>query len=366
MKKQFRLELLILVVFAVFAGCAPTQSNKPFPTPTQQRVWPISSDATVTPNVEYGGVSPRLLLLNRELGIPLDDLKAMSPAQIAELIEKNAERLQVNIGKLVTTTPGTEVWITIQGRSSPASRPTLQPYPAPCPAIQRGLAFLAARFNSTLGLLNESPRVAPQKYWLTNDNALAAFALSRLGQAELNATLRASLQRYGHNANGLIEVVWGLPVTSPPFTARRVMLSKAGNAEIWQEFHTGGERFDDWTGYADLGFLMALNARLQGRSAEANAIFSNALTQFDGAGFRDKAFDGKYTTYKLALALYAGVMTGSPLPAGGRMLTALQAMQAFDGGFTTHYHSLDAPEGDANTETTALALLALWAYGCTP
>src|SRR5512146_2526020 len=69
---------------------------------------------------------------------------------------------------------------------------------APCPSIQRGLAFLKDRYNPSLGLLNESPQTAPTTYWLTNDNALAAYAFSRLGQADLSATLHASMQRFGY------------------------------------------------------------------------------------------------------------------------------------------------------------------------
>ncbi len=56
-----------------------------------------------------------------------------------------------------------------------------QPTPAPCPAIQRSLAFLENRYNPNLGLLNEAPQVAPNTYWLTNDNALALLALKEDG-----------------------------------------------------------------------------------------------------------------------------------------------------------------------------------------
>ncbi len=240
----------------------------------------------------------------------------------------------------------------------------LLPTPALCPAIQTGLAFLAARYNPDLGLLNEAPQVAPNIYWLTNDNAIAAYALAQLGQKERAADIQATLQRYGHTSNNLIEAVWGSTVAFPPHVARPEMLDKVGEAEIWQEFHDGGGTFNDWAEYANLAFLGALNEFNQGHKAEAQAIFSATLALFDGTGLRDKAFSGQYETYKLALALYTGAKIGAPIPNSSQLYQALLAMQAASGGFYTHYRNWNTPEGDKNTETTALALLALKAYGC--
>jgi len=121
---------------------------------------------------------------------------------------------------------------------------------------------------------------------------------------------------------------------------------------------------EDWREYANLGFLGALNEYNQGRTAEGASIFADTLAMFDGTGFKDKAFDGRYETYKLALALYVGVTIGAPIQNGKQIAANLQAMQREDGGFTTHYRGIKTPEGDANTETTAWALLALQAYGC--
>ncbi len=239
-----------------------------------------------------------------------------------------------------------------------------QPTPAPCSAIQRGLAFLSARYNPALGLLNEAPQAAPNTYWLTNDNALAAYALSQLGQPELAVSVQSTLQRYKYASNGLIEVVWGARVTFPPYVARPEMVDKVGDSEIWQEFHDRGGRFEDWAEYANLGFLGVLNEFNQGHTDPARTTFASTLAQFDGTGFRDKAFSGLYETYKLALGLYAGAKIGAPLPNGDQLLKALLAMQAASGGFSTHYVDLNTPKGDQNTETTAVALLALKAYGC--
>ncbi len=243
----------------------------------------------------------------------------------------------------------------------------IRPTPTQCPAIQPGLAFLEARFNPNLGLLNEAPQAAPNTYWLTNDNALAAFALAQLGQKERAVTIQSTLQRYGYPTNNLIEVVWGATVPYPPHVARPEMVDKVGAVEVWQEFHDRGGTFDDWAEYANLGFLGALNELNQGHKDTASSIFSATLAQFDGSGFRDKAFDpaaGRYETYKLALGLYTGVKVGALNPRGSQLRQALLSMQADSGGFYTHYRSWKTSEGDTNTETTSLALLALNSYGC--
>lgn len=374
---------LTLFSFAVIAVLVLSLSSTSSPSSPMSST-PRNARSTRVPSTPIGVVKVdapdgRLQILNRELGIPLDQLQTMSIDQIDALFEQNAACLQVNIGKLVPNAEGTEVWVTIQGRNlnplTPAptcvARSPATPTPSSstsslCPSIQRGLAFLQARYNPTLGLLAESPVVAPHKYWLTNDNALAAYALSQLGNSDQAATITKSLQRYGHVSNGLIEVVWGVPVSWPPRVARPVLISQTGLDEIWQEFHDGDGRFDDWSEYANLAFLAALNENALGHSEQAQAIFAQAMQKFDGSGFRDKAYTDHYETYKLALALYVSSTIHAPTPASPQLLNLLLSMQSSDGGFTSLYRDRQTPLGDANTETTAFALLALSVYGCAP
>jgi len=232
--------------------------------------------------------------------------------------------------------------------------------------MQQGLAFLEARYNPELGLLNESPQVAPHKYWLTNDNALAAHAFYQLNRPQMSADIQSALQGYGYGTHGLIEVVWAKPAVFPPYVALPLLVSKEGTDEIWQEFHDDGPRMEDWAEYANLSFFGALNEYHQRHRAEALTIYSDTMALFDGTGFRDKAFEELYETYKLALALYTGTVIGASVPSGDQLLDVLQAMQTTEGGFRTHYRDMHTPEGDANTETTAMALLALNVYGCAP
>ena len=312
--------------------------------------------------IERVDPSGRWLILNRELGIPFDQLKAMSPDEIQRLFEQNAERLRVNIYRLTRQPNGTETWIEIRGIKSPT--PTLQSSTA-CPSIQKGLAFLKHHYVQDIGLIRESPLVSPNRFWLTNDNALAALAFSRTGEHEYAASLGSSMRRYGYSTNGLIEVLWGVPVTWPPHVEQKSIIAQVGAYQVWQEFHDSGPVFNDWQDYANLGLLGAMNEYRSGRRDSAIRIFQQTLMQFDGIGFRDKSYSssGFYETYKLALALYVGATINVPLT-DVRLSRALLAMQTTDGGFTTLYRDLHTPTGDANTETTALALLAQSVYGC--
>ena len=266
-----------------------------------------------------------------------------------------------------TPSPNLATKIASDALQNPVYLPLIRaamPPSAFCTGLQSGLSFLLARYNPDLGLLNEAPQAAPHMYWLTNDNALAAYAFERLGQAEMSAALNKSILRYASVTNGLIEVVWGVPVTFPPYRATNLKIDQIGENIICREVHDQETKMDDWQEYADLGFLGALNAFNQGNLPEALSIYANTLTQFDGVGFRDKASSQKYGTYKLALALFVGATIQAPNPHREQMLGIMQGMQADNGGFITDYVDLQTPDGDTNTETTALALLALAANDC--
>jgi hypothetical protein len=231
-----------------------------------------------------------------------------------------------------------------------------------CPAIQQGLAFLTARYNPDLGLLNEAPQVAPHTYWLTNDNALAVYTFAQLGQSEMSTAIQQSIMQYGSDTNGLIEVGWGQAVAFPPHVATQVLVQTVGAENICQELHDRGEIFNDWARYADLGFYGALNNFNQGNLAGALSVYATTLVMYDGTGFQDASFSGVYATYKLALALYAESILQASNPFHEHMLSTLLSMQDDNGGFRTDYNALYVPAG--NTETSALALLALVAGGC--
>jgi hypothetical protein len=120
--------------------------------------------------------------------------------------------------------------------------------------------------------------------------------------------------------------------------------------------------FSDWRDYADLALYGALEAYNRGDEVQAHERYRHAMTLFADIGFDDKAYHTsqpkRYTTYKLALALYVGAVLGQPR--NDKLLAALLTKQDdTTGGFFTLYNSQGIHQGDSNTETTAYALLAL-------
>jgi len=241
---------------------------------------------------------------------------------------------------------------------SPASALEAQRAPAPTPIVYqpylgRALAFLARQYDAGSGLLRESAQTAPGKYWLTPDNTLALWVMQAAHGEILAGQVAGSLAHYAAPPHGLIEALHGEAITWPPLAAIERELAPG----VWTETRTGGAPVNDWQAYSDLTLYGALHALAAGDRAEAQRLYDRALGQFDGSGFKDPAFDGRYATYKLALALFAGAKLGVAIDR--RLLDALLRQQGDDGGFAAHY-TVDGAGDDADTATTAYTALALY------
>ena len=250
------------------------------------------------------------------------------------------------------------------------------PLPDLQPAIDGGLAFLRSQYNADYGLLQESPNIGQHRYYLANDNALAAHVFDLYGDSEQAELLQASLDRYGYRANGFIEVAWGESIAWPPRHHKDIVVEQLGEGEcdflsaeeagplvdcILQETHTPDLGFFyDWSSFSNLHCMGVVNAYNQGNRAVAQWLYETELATFDGHGWADEAWrqrDGVYETLGLAWCLYGGALLGQvDLP----VLTQLLAQQGAHGGFHTHYRAGEAQLADPNVETTSMALLALW------
>lgn len=220
-------------------------------------------------------------------------------------------------------------------------------------AIAGAVAYLHHEYNPTLGLIRESPETAPDKHWLMTDNWLAATALYRVNDTEFAAQIQATLKTYGNLQHGLIEAITGTDIAWPP----RTHFPKEVKPNVWLETRDQ-QVMEDWSTYADLAFYRALDLYNEGRIAESRQQYKATIKQFTGVGFADQAFDGRYATYKLALAIYVAGTIGAPIDAA--IVTAFLSKQHQDsGGFSALYDETGKPIGDSNTETTSYALLAL-------
>jgi hypothetical protein len=250
----------------------------------------------------------------------------------------------------------------LTGCVRPAGLPPAPPLPSPTPvarlgaAIENGLSFLHSQYNPDLRLLRESPVVAPDRHWLATDNRLASAALRAAGDPLADEVVLA-LAEYGGSfgaiRHGVIEALAGARIAWPPRTHTHRELLPG----VWHEERITGAPMEDWADYADLALYGALEAWNRGDAAEAHSRYTKAMALFDGIGFDDAAADTHYATYKLALALLVARRLHEPDRPD--LLAALLAKQDESGGFVTLYNRQGAPEGDANTETTAYALLAL-------
>ncbi|WP_297418804.1 hypothetical protein [Thermococcus sp.] len=122
----------------------------------------------------------------------------------------------------------------------------------------------------------------------------------------------------------------------------------------------------DWESYADLLVYGALDDLLKDNKSGALELYSKLLMMWDGNGFRDKAFNGVYQTYKCALFVYLYRVLGKPDEGRNaylRCLHIISSLQARDGGIITGYRVENGriiPIGDTNTETTSMVVLALY------
>ncbi|MBX3016014.1 MAG: hypothetical protein KF832_31120, partial [Caldilineaceae bacterium] len=242
--------------------------------------------------------------------------------------------------------------------------------------IEGGLRFLAGQYNEDYGLLQESPNIGQHRYYLTNDNALAAYVFSLYGAAEFADVLRASLERYGYVDNGFVEVAWGETIAWPPLHHKDIVVEQLGDGAcdfldseevgpladcVMQETHTPDLGiFYDWSSFSNLHCMGAVNEYNQGNRAVAEWLYQTELATFDGHGWADEAWrrrDGVYETLGLAWCLYAGALLEQP---DLRLLDQLLAQQGAQGGFHTHYRAGEGQLADPNVETTSVALLALY------
>ena len=243
--------------------------------------------------------------------------------------------------------------------------PTTTPVPGLEGAIANGLTFLRNQYNPDLGLLQESPQIGANRYFLANDALLAVRVFRLYGEEELASALEATLARYGVTGNDFIEAAWGEVIPWPPlhFADPGTPVATVGDDQILTIRHAGPGYFSDWSGYANLAFMAVHNELNLGNREAARRLYEIEMGTFDGYGFPDLAYqarDGVYETLGLTWGIYAAGRLGTTAQLSQSLLERLLAQQdPVSGGFYTHYRAGADRLADPNVETTAVALLAL-------
>jgi len=233
-------------------------------------------------------------------------------------------------------------------------------------SLTNAVDYLLSGYNPHLGLIPETPGSCV--YWLYSDNFLAAKALLQYGDG--NSTILAIGQNISETVQRDSELTGADNQYATSFGGGPCQIHSSGNynvsssdgVQIKTTLNNGTGYLND-TQYADVAFLMAICFHNQGNATQAVHEYGVGWNQFDGIGFNDlpRNGTGPYQTYKVALYIYAGDMLSQPIDETA--LTTLLRMQALNGGFYTGYDSSYSRAGTlTNTETTSLAILALYNY----
>jgi hypothetical protein len=251
--------------------------------------------------------------------------------------------------------------------------------------LDKAISYFVDNYNFTTGLIPETP--GGNTFWLYSDNYLASLAVSRYApgnetMTEFAQALEYSLAAYASTMPAkILNQYEALNSTDTSFScSNNYTLS-------WSPAGSGSSLGTDATviettvndgsplcaapsqNYADLLFLQAVYFHRVGNSTAALEFYSLGAKDFDGNGIKDAAFtspgpgQGEYQTYKIALYIYASVCLGqsasdSNFATLNRTLLSMQDNAT--GGFYTGYNqALQHGMTTVNTETTALAALAL-------
>lgn len=227
--------------------------------------------------------------------------------------------------------------------------------------------FLLAQYNSSLGLVKESPDPSiNQTYWLLGDNLLAYHALKDR-HPEIANRIYQTITRYGYPLqDGLHEALFGNEIPLPPYTPKDKIVEQGTAYTVKVEYRNPSEAnvMDDWVDYADILLYASLGFYNQPSQVKqvnkALYYFNMAKDMWNEAGLYDKPtrLNGYYTTYKLALLLFASLVLNQTLPFRSTLEDRIWKMQRDDGGVRSHYLGNLTSHREANTETASLILIA--------
>jgi hypothetical protein len=217
--------------------------------------------------------------------------------------------------------------------------------------------FLINLIDPSLDILPEFP--GSKIYWLYHDNYLAAKVLERTDEDSSKRIMKA-IHGFGIEGSGKIEILFNESKAPLPFRHHRLVEVKRLGPKIIKTEILRDEVHADWDKYTDLLFMASI-AEVKRDRVAAVKFFDAGMKTWDGVGFRDRVNPKipRYATFKIALALITASRLGEQPAVRGKMLDQLLSMQRDDGGFVTDYDSKGRRVGEANVETTSLAIMAL-------
>jgi hypothetical protein len=234
-----------------------------------------------------------------------------------------------------------------RGEGENVSTPTLQEICSFLKDMYRGL-------GPGYGCLVESPVIEPNVCY-TSTNKLASHVLKFLcNDSVLAEKVERFLEVYKTDFYDYYQVVLGTPIKLPFNATAHVVVANVSGVLI-KHVKATNNVMSDYSEYANLVAIKAVHHVILSERSKAFEEIRRLDKMFDGAGFRDKAFNGYYETYELALAVIAHRLVGDDEGAK-RYTQILEKIKPF----TTLYTANLTGVGDLNVETASLTALALY------
>jgi hypothetical protein len=264
--------------------------------------------------------------------------------------------------------------------------PTQTPNPTQA-TLDRAIAYFGTYYDVKTGLVPEAPNGT--SFWLFSDNYLAALAVSRYtpqrqDTANLTIALSDAIKGYESILPGgaAPNQYTALNSTATSFRCSETFVlgwSYGANGSAIGRGATSVNTTanvgkptcaDPLQNYADLLFLQAVYYHRVGNLSAADSYYRLGAADLIGRGIEDKAYTSRssdsyhqFQTYKLALYVYASVCLNQGMGSTNLInaeSTMMKQQENGTGGFAVRYVTDQiAPQGRVNTETTALASLAI-------
>ncbi len=223
--------------------------------------------------------------------------------------------------------------------------------------VRRAVRFLTQLYDPRMRLLPEYR--GSSVFWLFHDNLLAEKVLARYRPA-LAHKIKSAIHQYHPPCQGAIMVLLGHNQHVPPFHQTQLMTVAEVDGKVIKNEVDTANTIRNWRDYADLLLLAAISNADRNR-AFAKRCYRQAMAMWDGQGFWDNPAQqlGRYSAFKLALAIIASRRLGESKSMRALFTRKLIAQQDRSGGVVTDYNGAGKRVGLPNVETTCLAILAL-------
>lgn len=228
------------------------------------------------------------------------------------------------------------------------------------PRIDLACSFLQSLYNSTLGLVKETP--SSTVYHIASDNILAENALARCPSSSARSMSQAisnAIKGTGGNGyDGKHEAAFGAAITLPiqDMLARNISVTPSNQIVTETRNATSTVPFCN-SGDVEAYTVLELVREKDQTGAQVRINCLNRM--YNGSGIVDNAtlVQHQYQTFKNALYILA-LASMKQSPPGG-LVENIVRMQGADGGIHTGYDRFGTYNGTLeNAETTSMVILA--------